>query len=42
MFEVIEWMKNNLKETNKYSKHFRNITVLESILKRFGRMNVEE
>ena len=35
-------MKQYLNDTGKYSKYFRSIHVLETILNKFGRMNVEE
>ena len=35
-------MKMHMKDGHKYSKYFRNIHVLESILKKIRRMSVEE
>ena len=40
--ERIKWMRMNMRDGQKYSKYFRNIHVLESILKKFKRMDVEE
>ncbi len=34
-------MKEHLKD-GKYAKYFKSVHVLEAILKKFGRMNVEE
>lgn len=31
-----------MKDTQKYSKYFRNVHYMETILKKFGRMNAEE
>lgn len=41
-YEIIDWMKQEMRDSAKYSKYFRNIHVLETNLKKFGRMNVEE
>lgn len=35
-------MKHFMNESSLYNKHFRNIHVLESILRQFGKMNAEE
>lgn len=35
-------MKQHMRDSQKYNKYFRNIHVLESILKKYRRMNVEE
>jgi hypothetical protein len=34
-------MRHHLRD-QKYGKHFRNVHLLESVLKKFGRMNAEE
>lgn len=39
--DVIEWMRHHLRD-QKYIKHFRNVHLLESVLRKFGRMNAEE
>ena len=35
-------MRLNLKDPSKYDKYFRNVHVLENVIRKFGRMNVEE
>ncbi len=35
--QLIGWMKLHLSDTVKYQKHFRNVHVMESIVKKFGR-----
>jgi len=39
---LIGWMRENMAETARYQKNFRNINSMDTIIKKFGRNHAEE